>query len=295
MLYVDYTFPSDDSNIIAKTYIKYLPSEIVNTSNNKKITALINGIKDDQDLIRVVDDYQHVISIPENGIVLSSYTAQQLDAKVGDIITANDVELTVSSISNQYLYQVSYTNFDDYSPTYARGSLLLKVKDQDAFFKEYKDKNHVTYISYTNVIKGEFNDRLAAFEISSRILTVMAIIIGFMIVFNMMQTNLKEQKRTFATMRTLGYQRSSISNANLIMSIIQFIFAMVFATPIGILLSKGLLRSISTNSQVHPYPHTWTMYVFSFVLVLAFLLVSHFLVMNTMKKWNLPESVKERE
>ena len=292
---IDYTFPSDDSNIIAKTYIKYLPSEIVNTSNNKKITALINGIKDDQDLIRVVDDYQHVISIPENGIVLSSYTAQQLDAKVGDIITANDVELTVSSISNQYLYQVSYTNFDDYSPTYARGSLLLKVKDQDAFFKEYKDKNHVTYISYTNVIKGEFNDRLAAFEISSRILTVMAIIIGFMIVFNMMQTNLKEQKRTFATMRTLGYQRSSISNANLIMSIIQFIFAMVFATPIGILLSKGLLRSISTNSQVHPYPHTWTMYVFSFVLVLAFLLVSHFLVMNTMKKWNLPESVKERE
>lgn len=292
---INYTFPSDDSNIIAKTYIKYLPSEMVNTSNNKRITALINGIKDDQDLIRVVDDYQHVISIPENGIVLSSYHAQQLDAKVGDVITANEVELTVSSISNQYLYQVSYTNFDDYSPTYARGSLLLKVKDQDAFFKEYKDKNHVTYISYTNVIKGEFNDRLAAFEISSRILTVMAIIIGFMIVFNMMQTNLKEQKRTFATMRTLGYQRSAISNANLIMSIIQFIFAMVFATPIGILLSKGLLRSISTNSQVHPYPRTWTMYVFTFVLVLGFLLVSHFLVMNTMKKWNLPESVKERE
>jgi putative ABC transport system permease protein len=292
---INYTFPSDDSNIIAKTYIKYLPSEMVNTSNNKRITALINGIKDDQDLIRVVDNYQHVISIPENGIVLSSYHAQQLDAKVGDVITANEVELTVSSISNQYLYQVSYTNFDDYSPTYARGSLLLKVKDQDAFFKEYKDKNHVTYISYTNVIKGEFNDRLAAFEISSRILTVMAIIIGFMIVFNMMQTNLKEQKRTFATMRTLGYQRSAISNANLIMSIIQFIFAMVFATPIGILLSKGLLRSISTNSQIHPYPRTWTMYVFSFVLVFGFLLVSHFLVMNTMKKWNLPESVKERE
>ena len=292
---INYTFPSDDSNIIAKTYIKYLPSEMVNTSNNKRITALINGIKDNQDLIRVVDDYQHVISIPENGIVLSSYHAQQLDAKVGDVITANEVKLTVSSISNQYLYQVSYTNFDDYSPTYARGSLLLKVKDQDAFFKEYKDKNHVTYISYTNVIKGEFNDRLAAFEISSRILTVMAIIIGFMIVFNMMQTNLKEQKRTFATMRTLGYQRSAISNANLIMSIIQFIFAMVFATPIGILLSKGLLRSISTNSQIHPYPRTWTMYVFSFVLVFGFLLVSHFLVMNTMKKWNLPESVKERE
>ena len=190
---------------------------------------------------------------------------------------------------------MSYTNYDDYSPTNSRGSLLVKVKNQNAFFEKYKDTEHVTYIAYTNVIKGEFNDRLAAFEISSRLLTVMAIVIGFMIVFNMMQTNLKEQKRTFATMRTLGFQRSSISNSNLFISLFQYVVAMVFAIPIGVLLSKGLLHSISVPSQIHPYPKTWVMYVVSTLLVLAFLLISHFLVMSTMKKWNLPESVKERE
>lgn len=289
------TFSSSDSNIIDKTYIKYLPSEMVNKSNGKKTTALINGVKKDQELIRVVDSYYDTISIPKNGIVLCSYHAYLLDAKVGDTITANDVDLVVSNISEEYLYQVSYTNFEDYSPKYSRGSLLLKVKDNDAFFKKYKDTEHVTYISYTNVIKGEFNDRLAAFEISSRILTVMAIVVGFMIVFNMMQTNLKEQKRTFATMRTLGYQRKSISYANLAVSIFQFIVAMTFAIPLGILLSKGLLKSISVPSQIHPFPHTWIMYVFSTLLVLLFLLVSHMLVMSSMRKWNLPESVKERE
>jgi putative ABC transport system permease protein len=123
----------------------------------------------------------------------------------------------------------------------------------------------------------------------------MAIVIGFMIVFNMMQTNLKEQKRTFATMRTLGYQRSSISLANLFISIIQYVFAMFFAIPIGILLSKGLLHSISVPNQTQPFPKTWVMYVFTSILVLAYLLISHFLVMSTMRKWNLPESVKERE
>lgn len=55
----------DDSNITNKSYIKYLPSEITNTVNKKKITALVNGIKNDQDLIRVVDDYSHTISIPK--------------------------------------------------------------------------------------------------------------------------------------------------------------------------------------------------------------------------------------
>lgn len=289
-------FPSSDSNITDKTLIKYLPSEMINKENNKSTTALINGVKENQDLIRLVDDYQHTIPVPkDNGLILCSYHAYLLDAKVGDHILANDTELVVTCISNQYLYQVSYTNFDAYDPAYSRGSLLVQVKDQQAFFEQYKDEEHVTYISYTNVIKGEFNDRLAAFEISSRLLTVMAIVIGFMIVFNMMQTNLKEQKRTFATMRTLGYQRRSISMANLFTSIIQFIVAMIFAIPLGMFLSKGLLQSISTHSQVHPYPNSWVMYVLSIVFVLAFLLISHFLVMSSMRKWNLPESVKERE
>ncbi len=292
---INNTFLSSDTNITSKTLIKYVPSEIINTSNNKKTIGLINGLKDNQELINVVDDYQHTIDVPKDGIILSTYHAGLLDAKVGDIITANEVELKVTAISNEYLYQVSYTSFDNYNPEHARGSLLAKVKSEKEFFDKYKDAEHVTYISYTSVIYGEFNDRLAAFEISSRLLTAMAIIVGFMIVFNMMQTNLKEQKRTFATMRTLGYQRISISLANLFTSIVQFIVAMVFALPIGIILSKRLLENISVPDQIYPFPHHYIMYVLTTVIVLGFLLVSHFLTMNKMKKWNLPESVKERE
>lgn len=292
---IEDTFSISDSNIISKTLIKYLPSEMVNQKNNKKTTALINGVKGDQSLIRTVSDYSRIIPIPEHGIILSTYHAYLLDAEVGDVILANEVPLTVTTISNEFLYQVSYTNFDEYTPQYARGSLLVKVKDQEAFFNKYKDVSNVTYIARTHVIQSEFNDKLSAFEISSTILTTMAIIIGFMIVFNMMQTNLKEQKRSFATMRTLGYQRSAISNANLVISIFQFVVAMALAIPIGILMSKVLLKAISVPNQIYPYPSTWTMYVLSTLLVLAFLLISHFLVMRRMKKWNLPESVKERE
>ena len=292
---IDETFSKEDSNIISKTLIKYIPSEMVNTRNEKKTTALINGVKGDQSLIRTVSDYSNIIPIPEHGIILSTYHAYLLDAKVGDVIKANEIELTVTTISDEYLYQVSYTNYDEYNPEIMRGSLLVKVKDQEAFFTKYKDTTNVTYIARTDVIHAEFNDRLSAFEISSILLNVMAIVIGFMIVFNMMQTNLKEQKRSFATMRTLGYQRRSISNANLVTSLFQFVIAMAFAIPISMIMSKYLLNSISVPNQIYPFPKTWTMYVLSCVLVLAFLLISHFLVMRRMKKWNLPESVKERE
>lgn len=292
---IDEIFSSDDTNIISKTLIKYIPSEMINTSNDKKEIGLINGIKKDQELLRVVDDYQTTINIPENGIILSTYHAELLDAKVGDVIEANEIPLEVVAISHEYLYQVSYTNYDEYTPEYTRGSLLAKVHNENKFFEKYKDIEHVTYISYTDIIEGEFNDRLAAFSISSLILTVMAVIVGFTIVFNMMLTNLKEQKRSFATMRTLGYQRSAISHSNLLTSLFQFVLAMACAIPIGTALASTLLKSISVPDQIYPFPKTWTIYVFSTIIVLAFLLLSHFLVMNSMKKWNLPESVKERE
>lgn len=118
---------------------------------------------------------------------------------------------------------------------------------------------------------------------------------GFMIVFNMIQTNLKEQKRTFATMRTLGYQRSSISIANLVNNLFQYFVAMIFAIPMGIGIGHILLNSLSTTEQTFPYPKTLWIYFNCALMVLAFLLISHFLAMNDMRKWNLPEAIKERE
>lgn len=283
----------NDDNIKAKTLIKYIPSEVTFGENEEVI--LINGVKSNQDLVRVVSDYDEVMTIPSEGIILSNYHAGLLGCKVGDIININGVDTEVKGISKQFLYQVSYMSYDSASSTSERGSLLAQVKDVNAFFEKYKDYEPVTYISFNEVIKQEYNDRLMAFTYSSYILNAVSIILGFMIVFNMMQTNLKEQKRTFATIRTLGYQRREISMSNLFMSLVQYVFAMALAIPLGMVLSKLLLNGISISSQIFPFPRSILMYLLSLGLVLAFLLISHFISMHSMKKWNLPEAVKERE
>ena len=263
--------------------------------NDKDETFLINGISNDQDLLRVVSDYDEIIPVPEEGIILCYYHADLLGASVGDFITVNDVEVEVKAISKQYLYQVSYMSFESAPSSNVRGSLLARVNDTKAFFEKYKNYNHVSYIAFNEIIKQEYNDRLLAFTYSSYVLNAVSIVLGFMIVFNMMQTNLKEQKRTFSTIRTLGYQRRAISMSNLVMSLLQYVLAMGLAIPLGMVLSKVLLNGLSIPKQVFPYPKSWFMYVFSCVFVLAFLLISHFIAMRSMKKWNLPECVKERE
>lgn len=284
---------SEDENIVDKTLIKYLPSEV--KYKDKDEVILINAIDPNQNLINVVSDYNDIISVPDEGIILAYAHAEKLGVKVGDIVSINDIDVEVKGISRQFIYPVSYMKFDSLTSDNERGSLLVKVKDNQLFFEKYKDLEHVSYISFNDVIKEEYNDRLMAFSYSSYVLNAVSIILGFMIVFNMMQTNLKEQKRTFSTIRTLGYQRSEISMSNLIVELVQYVFSMIFAIPLGILLSKLLLNGISIPSQTFPFPHSIWMYILSILFVLIFLLISHFIAMGSMKRWNLPESVKERE
>ena len=70
---------------------------------------------------------------------------------------------------------------------------------------------------------------------------------------------------------------------------------MIFAIPMGIGIGHILLNSISTTEQIFPFPKTIIIYFLCMLMVLAFLLVSHFVAMHDMKKWNLPSAIKERE
>ena len=286
-----------DSNIKDMTLIKYSAFKFEN--GNKEIIGLVNGVKSDQKLLYVVDNYDKKISIPNEGIVLSNHFAKKLGANVGDTIIVNGVEIKVSKISNEFIYQVNYISYDNFDTIAGtskyQGSLLVNAKNENKFFSKYSSVEEIDYIAFNSVIKAEYSDRFIAFDISAAVLTGIALIMGFMIVFNMIQTNLKEQKRTFATMRTLGYQRSSISIANLINNLFQYFVAMIFAIPMGIGIGHILLNSISTSEQTFPYPKTIIIYFLCMLMVLAFLLVSHFVAMHDMKKWNLPSAIKERE
>ena len=286
-----------DSNIEDITLIKYSAFKFEN--GNKSIIGLVNGIQKDQKLLRIVENYDKEIPISDEGIILSNHFAKELDAKVGDTIIVNEKEIKVAKISTEFIYQVNYVDYDVFDTivgeTKYQGSLLVKAKNQDEFFSKYSNVSEIDYIAFNSVIKEEYSDRFIAFDLSAGVLTGIALIMGFMIVFNMIQTNLKEQKRTFATMRTLGYQRSSISYANLVNNLFQYFAAMLFAIPIGIGIGHILLDSLSTTEQTFPYPKTIFIYFLSAIMVLGFLLISHFLAMNDMRRWNLPEAVKERE
>ncbi|MCR5078787.1 MAG: FtsX-like permease family protein [Bacilli bacterium] len=286
-----------DPNVEKVELMKYYPVTI--KYGDKDQIVLLNGVKEDSELLRVVSSSFDTLKIPATGIVLSKSHADGIGAKVGDTILVNEKETKVAAISEEWMYQVSYMSYTDFDTVLGghdyQMSVLAKVKNNTAFNTKYSSLDNLTYIAFISSLRKEYDKQMLAIDISASVLIAIAMINGFMIVFNMMQTNLREQKRTLATMRTLGFQRSSLSNANLSASLVQYVLAMVIALPLGVTLSTVLLGRMSTSARVFPFVYTWTLFALTLALVLLFLLISHFFAMREMKKWILSECVKERE
>ena len=116
-----------------------------------------------------------------------------------------------------------------------------------------------------------------------------------MIVINIAQTNLLEKKRELCVLRTLGFQHNDISKKWFVQSFLQFIFSCIIGLPAGMLIAKYGLEKLSTSTREYIFANSINEYIFTIILVLAYVVISHFIAMSSMKKWDLVENVKDKE
>jgi len=288
---------SKDDNVLDYEIIKtsFVPIKV----NDFENTIIIQGLNSDSKLINIVKDYYNVVPLNKKGLTISKSLSDSLNIKVGDVVLLNDKEVEVVYISEECSYQINYMDYDllcDYSINKnSNDSIVLTVKDQQKFLDAYSFNESFTTINSKYEMEEEYKSRLNAFDVSSQIVIVISIIMGIIIVYNMIKTNLREQKRSLATLRTLGYSINSIKLSNLIITLIEYLISSIIGLIIGTIYSKVLLMNISTSRQTYVYPNSLFVYALTFGIVLLFVLVSHILNMLEIKKWNLPSETKERE
>ena len=96
-------------------------------------------------------------------------------------------------------------------------------------------------------------------------------------------------------LRTLGFRHGEISLKWFVQSIFQFVFSCLIGLPSGVYIAKTALFRLSTEGREYVFANSFSEYVFTVLLVLLYIIVSHFIAMNSMKRWDLVESVKDKE
>ena len=111
----------------------------------------------------------------------------------------------------------------------------------------------------------------------------------------MNQNALMEQKKQLSVMRAVGFTINDISNFWGIQSVIQLLLAIIFAIPIGSLVSIILFKLCSNSAQYYPFIFDIRVVLIALGFVLIVVLSCHLISMHTIRKWNIADNTRTRE
>jgi ABC-type antimicrobial peptide transport system permease subunit len=134
-----------------------------------------------------------------------------------------------------------------------------------------------------------------ALNICVVITILFAVVIGSVVVMNTIRTNLQDQKREISVLRTLGFQHSSLSVRLMTQAAVYYIFACIIGIPSGIVVTKYILKTVEQKTRSYPLVHDIRIYLLTMLIVAAYMVISHFSSMRSIRKWNMVENVKRKE
>ena len=285
----------DNVERIEKVKIYHLKIEKGGKSEN----AVINAISGDSRCVNIFNTKNKQIYVQKDGIILEKNVADKLNASIGDTVNVDGKEFKVTEISSQCLNKTSYISLDS-SDKIGNGiidTIYVNIQDgtEQELIKFLSEKEEYVYSVFVKTIHDKYIRSFKSYDIAAWINIIFAILIGSFIVFNTVITNILNNLKKLCIIRVLGFQFSEISKKCFVQILIEFFIAGFIGILTGSVIAKKLLRSVCTVRMEYKYVNGFKEYFISMVIVFLFLVISHILAMRMFKKWNIEETIKEKE
>ncbi len=265
----------------------------------QKEKTFLNALEDGSGMIGIYDEKQKALHLPREGIVLEKHLAEKFGVKTGDSVTADGVPLEVKAISSQTM---SYVHYISFAQAEALGDPYMEVvlcrvdaAHENELVSFLKDHDDYVFSIFTRVARETVDQMFSSYDAMTYLLVAMASVLGMVIIVTTSKSNLLEQKRELCVLRTLGFQHSQISRHWFLQSLLQFLVSCGAGLLAGRSVEKEALARMSDASREFPMVSEPWLYVATLTVVLAYVILSHFISMRSVKQWDLVESVKDKE
>ena len=269
-------------------------------------TVSVNALPEDAGMIQIFGIRNEPLSVPPEGILLEKHLAAELGAVPGDRVLVDGVELEVAGISNQNVNRIQYISARQAEklgePTLWAILIRTEETDETAIGKGERslqallaDRDDYLYCIFTRLFRDGMEKVFAIYDLASWIIIGFAVLIGLIIVVNTVQTNLLEQSKELCVLRTLGFSHRFVSGKLFLQSLLYFVFSCIIGIPLGVVFAGTVLRQLATKVQEFPFASGIAEYLLTAGLVFGYILLSHLVSSRSMKKWNIVETVKEKE
>ena len=263
----------------------------------------------DADLSRVLDNRLVPVSMPEDGIIISSALAEILHVTRGDVVEAELLEgdrrrlmLPVSAIITGYIGLSAIMDIDALNRLLGEDSMVsgvhLAIDDRmkDELFTAVKGTSATNFIALQQVALQRFRETLAQnILIMVSVYVGLAAIIAFGVVYNFARISLSEQAREMASLRVLGFTRAEVSG----LLLGELAVIVLFAQPLGWLIGHGfawaMVEGFTSELYRVPFVINRDVYAYASIVVLAAAAVSAILVRRRIDRLDMIKVLKTRE
>jgi putative ABC transport system permease protein len=269
----------------------------------------IMGLSPHRELYRLLDIDEKLVSIPEEGLVLSEKLAEILGASIGDILTVEVMEgerpvrqIAVTGLISDFSGTSAYMDIRALNRMMHEGRTIsgaFVTADQNqlgVIYRKLKEAPVVGGITLKKAALLSFQETLAKNLLVTRVFYVIfATIIAFGVVYNSVHVTLSERSRELATLRVIGFTRREVS----FMLLGEVAALTLVAIPLGLLfgywLAALMMYALQTESQRFPLIIEYSTYAFAAIVVVAATIASSLGARRKLDRLDLVSVLKSRD
>ena len=225
--------------------------EIKDKDGNKESNNIF--VTDANEYVRFVNDKDDFIELDNNdGLYVTYKLAETNGYKIGDEITWH-----ISGDSNYYTSKIVGFNRDpqNQNVTMTRKyleSLNIEYKPDSLYtnidLSNTKEISNVEVISDIDGLKEGMNSMLETMKTMITLIIVIAVILGFVIIYNLGILSYSEKEYQFATLKVLGFKDKKIKKIFIRQNNIISIISIILGLPAGFYLTDWLFKTAIEDS-----------------------------------------------
>lgn len=262
-----------------------------------------------QELFRVYDVSGAALTLPDEGLMISSMLAELLDVTRGEVITVEVLEgrrevltVPIAGIFETYIGSPAYIEIGALArllherPTVTGVHLRVDARELPKLLRQLKTLPRVSAITLKAAAIRTFDETMArTLTIFVSFFITFSCALAFGVTYNAARIALSERGRELATLRVLGFTRAEISYLLLGEVALLTLVALPLGCLMGWLLARLIVAGFETELYRVPFVVHASTYAWAMVVATIATALSAFLVRRRADRLDLIAVLKTRE
>lgn len=293
--------------VLQADYFRSVPTRMRARHHHRRVGLM--GLEGTSELFRLMDENEQQVTVPAEGLMLSSKLAELLEAKPGDEILVEVLEgqrghytVPVAALIKELGGLNAYMHSDALHRLLREGrhvsGAFLKVDGTktNALYQQLKETPRVASVGVKTAALESFENTIAENLGNLRTFNIIfASIIAVGVVYNSARISLAERSRELATLRVIGFSRAEVTTILLG----ELAILTLLAIPLGMLIGYGLayVTALGLDTEVYRIPLVVnpSTYAMAAIVVLLASIGSGWSVWRGIGKLDLVAVLKTRE